>query len=69
MSTSNDDEDRYKAIIDIVNPSGPETAQNILAKLGLDGIPSKEQIYKDIEERLLLPKSRLPDHWLPTYQV
>lgn len=41
----------------------------LLEELGLAGIRSKEQIYNDIEERILLPKDRLPDHWLATYQM
>ncbi|KAI0323105.1 antiviral helicase [Amylostereum chailletii] len=46
-----------------------ENAAGFLAKLGLDGIPSREQIHREIEQRLLLPKERLPDDWLPSYQV
>jgi antiviral helicase SKI2 len=52
-------------------PSGlfPEDSQQILASLGWDSVPSREQTYREIEERLLLPKERLPEDWLPKYQV
>lgn len=40
----------------------------ILAELGLDGPPSQEQVHREIEEKLLLPKDKFPDHWLSVYQ-
>jgi hypothetical protein len=40
-----------------------------LASLGLDAIPSREQIHDEIEERLLLPRDRLAPDWLSKYQV
>ena len=40
-----------------------------LEDLGLAGPPSREQILADIEEKMLLPKDRLPSHWLPHYQM
>ncbi|KAI0068005.1 antiviral helicase [Artomyces pyxidatus] len=52
----------------IVNPR-QENAAGILAGLGLDGIPSREQVHREIEERLLLPRQSLPDDWLPRYQI
>ena len=64
-----DTEQRHHAILDIVNKPGHDAAQYHLAQLQLDGVPSREQIFKDIEERILLPKRSLPDHWLPTYQM
>ena len=45
------------------------SAEELLGKLALDGLPSQETLYNEIEESLLLPKTRLPDHWLGTYQV
>lgn len=60
---------RLQAILDIVNKPNPTAAQQQLATLQLDGIPSQQQIFHDIESRLLLPKRSLPDHWLSTYQV
>lgn len=44
-------------------------AQNILSELGLSGLPPRERVLQDIEQKLLLPKEKLPDHWLPKYQV
>lgn len=52
----------------IVSPS-PEYAAGILDGLGLSGPPSRERIHTEIEERLLLPKQKLPNHWLPKYQM
>ncbi|KAI0004078.1 antiviral helicase [Russula compacta] len=46
-----------------------EDSQQLLASLGLDTIPSREQTYREIEERLLLPKERLPEDWLSKYQA
>jgi antiviral helicase SKI2 len=44
-------------------------ARQLLASIGLDAIPSREHIYREIEQRLLLPEERLPDHWLSKYQL
>ena len=52
----------------LLNPTR-EDANDLLQDLGLSGIPSREQVHREIEERLLLPKERLPDHWLPMYQM
>jgi antiviral helicase SKI2 len=52
----------------IVSPSSEHTAE-LLDLLGLSGPPSRERIHAEIEERLLLPKQKLPDHWLPKYQL
>ena len=52
----------------IVSPSG-DCAAGLLDSLGLSEPPSREQIHAEIEERLLLPKQKLPDHWLPKYQM
>lgn len=41
----------------------------LLASIGLNAIPSREHIYREIEQRLLLPEERLPDHWLSKYQL
>jgi antiviral helicase SKI2 len=68
-SIEDEAEQRRQAISDIVNAPGREAAQRQLAQLQLDGVPSREQIFKDIEQRILLPKRTLPDHWLPTYQM
>jgi len=47
----------------------PEDSLQLLASLGLDTVPSREQTYREIEERLLLPKETLPEDWLSKYQV
>ncbi|KAN0134981.1 DSHCT (NUC185) domain containing protein [Lactarius tabidus] len=44
-------------------------ARQLLESIGLDAIPSREHIYREIEQRLLLPEERLPDHWLSKYQL
>ena len=46
-----------------------EDSQQLLASLGLDTVPSREQTYREIEERLLLPKETLQEDWLSKYQV
>ena len=52
----------------ILSPQAND-ADQLLLDLGLAGIPSKDKVHEQIEENLLLPRSRLPDHWLPTYQL
>jgi hypothetical protein len=52
----------------IVHPN-PEDAQKLLEDLGLAGLPSPQQVHKEIEEKLLLPRNTLPNHWLPSYQL
>ncbi|KAI0778677.1 antiviral helicase [Trametes elegans] len=52
----------------LLNPAA-DNAETILSNLGLAALPSKEQVYREIEENLILPKESLPDHWLPTYQI
>ena len=44
-------------------------SRQLLSTIGLDAIPSREDIYREIEQRLLLPEERLPDHWLSKYQL
>ncbi|KAJ1301523.1 hypothetical protein OPQ81_008771 [Rhizoctonia solani] len=45
------------------------TPDDVLAELGLDKLPTKEQIHKAIEEEYLTPRTTVPKHWLPTYQI
>lgn len=52
----------------VLNPSSDD-ADALLRDLGLSGMPSREEVHREIEEKLLLPKERLPDHWLPHYQM
>jgi len=47
----------------------PEDSPQLLASIGLNVIPSREHICREIEERLLLPEERIPNHWLSKYQV
>ncbi|KAH9929726.1 antiviral helicase [Fomitopsis serialis] len=49
--------------------SNSANAEEILNELGLGGVPEPERVHREIEEKLLLPKDKLPDHWLPTYQI
>ena len=59
----------HQALVDkILNPTS-DNANELLASLGLAGLPTRDQVHAQIEQNLLLPKSKLPDHWLPTYQL
>jgi len=51
------------------NDTGTPTKQAILEELGLDGLPSAEQLFREIEEEILLPKGKFPEHWLSRYQM
>ena len=62
-----DDHDHRELIDQIVEPR-LENADKILAQLSLDRLPTKEEVHRAIEERLLLPKDAFPAHWLPHYQ-
>ncbi|EGO31119.1 ATP-dependent RNA helicase [Serpula lacrymans var. lacrymans S7.9] len=55
-------------ISQILQPS-KGNSDDLLEKIGLGGIPSREQVYQEIEEKLLLPPSTLPENWLSTYQI
>ncbi|KAI0347991.1 antiviral helicase [Trametopsis cervina] len=58
----------YTDLLDkIINPN-PDNADEILAELGLSGIQSPEEVHREIEQNLLLPPTKFPDHWLPHYQ-
>ncbi|KAJ7070626.1 antiviral helicase [Mycena amicta] len=52
----------------IANPDKVDKVK-LLKELGLDAIPSPDDIHREIEEKLLLPKPSLPRHWLPTHQL
>ncbi|KAJ7204463.1 antiviral helicase [Mycena pura] len=63
------DGSRHKELIhQILCPSSADK-DKILINLGLDGLPSRDIVHQEIEEKLLLPKETLPAHWLPSYQV
>lgn len=59
---------REQVIDQILNPRR-ENADQILEDLGLAGFPTREQVHQEIETKLLLPPDRIPEHWLPTYQM
>ncbi|KIJ66348.1 hypothetical protein HYDPIDRAFT_86124 [Hydnomerulius pinastri MD-312] len=52
----------------ILNPAH-EDAPRLLQEISLGTIPSREQVHKEIEAKLLSPPDTLPDHWLSTYQI
>ncbi|EJU00146.1 antiviral helicase [Dacryopinax primogenitus] len=45
------------------------TREELLTELGVGRIPSKVKLHQALEDRLLQPKAKLPDHWLATYQL
>jgi antiviral helicase SKI2 len=59
----------HEEIIQQILNSKDADAEAILSQIGLDGSPSRAQVYSQIEKTLLLPPERLPDHWLSTYQM
>ncbi|KAH8835681.1 antiviral helicase [Flagelloscypha sp. PMI_526] len=59
-------EDHLDLVQRVVVPPSQEEA---LEALGLHELPTREQIHREIEEKLLTPHARLPSHWLPKYQV
>lgn len=63
------DADAHEDILDKVLHPDKGKAAVLLGELGLAGLPSREQIHREIEEKLLLPQDKFPDHWLPSYQV
>ena len=70
MSTALDSEETYQRLIrGLTNPDEQSNVDDLLSELGLNGLPSREQVYAEIEEEILRPKNTLPNHWLPTYQV
>ncbi|KAI0334446.1 antiviral helicase [Cubamyces sp. BRFM 1775] len=52
----------------ILDPAA-NNADKLLSDIGLAALPSRDKVHHEIEEKLLLPKATLPDHWLPTYQI
>ena len=61
--------DIQSAVHLIADPIGPSAAHDLLQKHRLTRPPTKDEIFEEIEKELLLPPSRLPEHWLPTYQM
>ncbi|KAL5534027.1 hypothetical protein ACEPAG_487 [Sanghuangporus baumii] len=64
----NNQEAKTKAL-DVILSKESDSARDLLSELQLDRLPSPESIYKEIEQKILLPRTTLPDHWLPTYQI
>ena len=63
------DPQEHAALIEQAVAADPENIDTYLGQLGLAGLPSKEDVHRQIEEKLLLSRPTLPSHWLPTYQV
>ncbi|PCH34097.1 antiviral helicase [Wolfiporia cocos MD-104 SS10] len=59
---------KQRLLEQISQPSSSHAA-DLLSSLGLSGLPPREQVHKELEDKLLLPKENLPEHWLPTYQI
>jgi antiviral helicase SKI2 len=64
--------DNHEHVMDqidqILNPRR-ENADQILEDLGLAGFPTRDKVHQEIEAKFLLPPDRIPEHWLPTYQM
>ncbi|KAJ7597378.1 antiviral helicase [Mycena floridula] len=54
-------------IHNILNPD--RSRAQLLDQLALSGIPSRDEVHRKIEQELLTPQGRLPEHWIKTYQV
>ncbi|KAG5731038.1 hypothetical protein E4T56_gene15574 [Termitomyces sp. T112] len=63
------DADKHCELIEqIVHPDS-NNAQSLLIDLQLADLPTREQVHREIEDKLLLPRETLPKHWLPSYQI
>lgn len=60
---------KQEALVRQILNHDPLDADKLLNDIGLASVPDREQIHSEIEQKLLLPQERLPDHWLPTYQM
>ena len=63
------DMDAHEDILDKLLHPGQQHVADLLREMGLAGLPSREQVHREIEEKLLLPQDKFPEHWLPLYQV
>ncbi|KAJ4485612.1 antiviral helicase [Lentinula aciculospora] len=53
-----------------MDQTNPDTdVKLLLEQLGLAQLPSRKEVFKEIEEKLLLPQENLPPHWLAKYQI
>lgn len=68
LASAMDADLQRQLIHDILHPENVNT-QDILEDLGVGSVPTREQIHREIEEKLLLPQDRLPSHWLPSHQM
>ncbi|KDQ12068.1 hypothetical protein BOTBODRAFT_189538 [Botryobasidium botryosum FD-172 SS1] len=64
-----DDDNRLALIARAIRHPGPDNGPALLAALALDRLPSQQEIYSAIEDNLLTPKQKLPEHWLSRYQL
>lgn len=69
VTPSHMDTSKHKDLIHKILHPNPDDAHKLLEDLNLAGLPSPEQVHQEIEEKLLLPRNSLPNHWLPSYQV
>ncbi|KAG6846093.1 hypothetical protein H0H87_006457 [Tephrocybe sp. NHM501043] len=63
------DTDKQRELIQQIVHPNPSNAESLLLDLRLSGLPTREQVHREIEEKLLLPRETLPKHWLPSYQI
>ena len=63
------DPEKHEVIIEKLLSPNKSHAKELLEELGLAELPSREQIHREIEKKLLLPQDKFPDHWLSLYQV
>ena len=63
------DTDTHEDILDNLLHPDTGNAHELLQQLGLASLPSREQVHREIEEKLLLPQDKFPEHWLSQYQV
>lgn len=61
--------DELGSIIQRILDPTPDDAEGLLQEIGLGTIPSREQVHRKIDAKLLSPPDTLPDHWLSTYQM
>ncbi|KAL0951772.1 hypothetical protein HGRIS_008443 [Hohenbuehelia grisea] len=63
------DPETHIQLVQRVTQANAEDASALLDELELSGLPSREQVHREIENKLLLPQDQLPEHWLSTFQI
>ncbi|KAJ8701976.1 Antiviral helicase ski2 [Pleurotus ostreatus] len=63
------DRERHQQVVERIADPDPNETEQFLEELGLAGLPSREQIHRQLEERFLEPKDRFPDDLLPLFQT